>query len=55
MIPRNLRKPTERRCEFWWNDYLRAWSIIGGLAFQMSVAWDVMDEHADALARLAQC
>lgn len=53
MTPRNLRKPTNRRCEFWWRDLSRAWYLIGLSSFQMSVAYEIMDEHADALARLA--
>lgn len=34
MRPRNLRKPTPRRCAAYWDDYIAAWHAIGAAAFQ---------------------
>ncbi len=29
MVPRNLRKPTPKRCQFWWDDFVTAWYRLG--------------------------
>lgn len=34
MRPRNLRKPTPRRCTAYWDDYIAAWRAVGAAAFQ---------------------
>jgi hypothetical protein len=28
MRPRNLREPTNRRCRYWWDDFVAMWSAI---------------------------
>jgi hypothetical protein len=32
--PRNLRKPTPRRCAAYWDDYIAAWRAVGAAAAQ---------------------
>lgn len=39
MVPRNLRKPTLKRCRHWWDEFTSAWYGIG-IAYSIAVWGD---------------
>lgn len=45
VVPRNLRKPTPKRCLHWWNEWCWMWHGVGMMMYQKIPDDELPDEE----------